>query len=66
MSRILELLQQRQGYLLFEDCFDHSEGREGVVVSFLALLELSKEKMVELTQVEAYGQIHIKLAREQD
>lgn len=65
MSRILELLQQQQGYLAFEDCFELTEGREGVVVSFLAILELTKEKMVELTQVEPYGQIHVKLAREQ-
>ncbi|KKO45721.1 segregation and condensation protein A [Arsukibacterium ikkense] len=65
MSRILDLLQQHQGYLAFADCFELSEGREGVVVSFLAVLELTKEKMVELIQVEAYGQIHVKLAKEQ-
>jgi len=62
MSRILDLLQQRQGYLEFADCFELSEGREGVVVSFLAILELTKEKLVELTQVAPYAQIHVKLA----
>tara|TARA_R110002126_G_scaffold255504_5_gene398487 strand:- start:749 stop:1573 length:825 start_codon:yes stop_codon:yes gene_type:complete len=65
MSRILDLLQQNQGYLAFADCFDRSEGREGVVVSFLAILELTKEKLIALTQVEAYGEIHVKLAPEQ-
>lgn len=64
MSRILDLLAQQQGYLAFAECFELSEGREGVVVSFLAILELTKEKMVELIQVEAYGQIHVKLAGE--
>ncbi len=62
MSRILTLLQQRQGYVEFADCFELREGREGVVVTFLALLELTKEKMVEITQVAPYAQIHVKLA----
>lgn len=62
MSQILQLLKERQGYLLFEQCFSAQEGRAGVVVSFLAILELTKEKLVQLTQVQAYGQIHLKLA----
>ena len=37
-------------------------GRQGVVVTFLAVLELVKEKLITLTQVESYGQIHLKLA----
>ncbi|MFN3710922.1 MAG: segregation and condensation protein A [Alishewanella aestuarii] len=62
MSRILDLLQQRQGYLEFAECFGLTEGREGVVVTFLAILELTKEKLVELIQVAPYAQIHVKLA----
>jgi segregation and condensation protein A len=62
MSQILQLLKEKQGYLLFEQCFSLEEGRAGVVVSFLAILELTKEKLVQLTQVQAYGQIHLKLA----
>lgn len=62
MSQILQLLKEKQGYLLFEQCFLLEEGRAGVVVSFLAILELTKEKLVQLTQVQAYGQIHLKLA----
>ena len=61
MSRILDLLNSHQGYLAFSACFDISEGREGVVVTFLAVLELTKEKLVEIIQVQAYGQIHVKL-----
>jgi segregation and condensation protein A len=64
MSRILALLQQHHGYLAFADCFELTEGREGVVVSFLAILELTKEKRVEIIQVEVYGQIHVKVARD--
>jgi len=62
MSRILELLQQHAGYLDFTECFEINEGRAGVVVSFLAILELTKEKLVRLTQVAPYAQIHVKLA----
>ena len=62
MSRILEQLKANAGYLAFEQCFSLEEGRAGVVVSFLAILELVKEKLVLLDQVQAYGQIHLKLA----
>jgi segregation and condensation protein A len=62
MSRILEQLKASEGYLVFEQCFSLEEGRAGVVVSFLAILELVKEKLVLLDQVQAYGQIHLKLA----
>ena len=61
MSRILELLRQ-QPVLAFGQCFALQEGRQGVVVTFLAVLELVKEKLITLTQVESYGQIHLKLA----
>ena len=44
----------------FEDFFDASEGRMGVVVSFLAILELLKESLIELVQSEAYAPIYIK------
>lgn len=63
MSRILDLLQQHQGYLAFADCFELAEGREGVVVTFLAILELTKEKLTDIIQVEAYGVIHIRLTQ---
>ena len=44
----------------FGDFFDISEGRMGVVVSFLAILELLKESLIELVQNEAYAPIYIK------
>ena len=44
----------------FSRLFDHEEGRLGVVVTFLAVLELIKESLVELVQNEAFGPIHVK------
>ena len=44
----------------FEDFFEFGEGRMGVVVSFLAILELLKESLIELVQSEAYAPIYIK------
>lgn len=58
MSRILDLLQQRKR-LRFAEVFVASEGRPGVVVSFLAVLELVKEALIEVVQVDAYSEIHI-------
>jgi segregation and condensation protein A len=39
------------------------EGRLGVVVSFLAMLELLKDKVIEFVQVVPFGPIHIKVAQ---
>lgn len=58
MSRILDLLQHQQR-LRFADLFDPNEGRPGVVVSFLAILELVKEALVEVVQVDAFSEIHV-------
>jgi segregation and condensation protein A len=41
--------------------FNIIEGRMGVVVTFLALMELVKEKLIKLVQVQEYGPIHISL-----
>jgi segregation and condensation protein A len=60
MSIILRKLQGR-GYVLFEDIFDVTLGAAGLVVSFLAMLELARESMVEITQNEALAPIYVKL-----
>jgi segregation and condensation protein A len=44
----------------FLDFFEVSEGRMGVVVSFLAILELLKESMIELVQADSFAPIYIK------
>jgi len=44
----------------FNDFFDPTEGRMGVVVSFIAILELLKESLIELVQTEPYAPIYVK------
>jgi segregation and condensation protein A len=44
----------------FSALFDPKEGRLGVVVTLLALLELLKESLVELVQTKAFGPIHVR------
>lgn len=58
MSQILDLLQHSRRLSLTE-LFRPEEGRQGVVVSFLAILELVKEALVDVVQVEAFSAIHI-------
>ena len=46
----------------FTALFPLEEGRMGVVVTLLAILELIKDSLLELVQAEAFGQIHVKAA----
>ena len=59
MSRILDVLAA-EPYIEFGRLFSAEEGRMGVVVSFLALMELSREHLVDLVQNEPMGQIYVK------
>lgn len=59
MSAILIRLQEG-GFIRFESLFLPNEGRLGVVVSFLAVLELVKEQLVELVQADPFGPIHLR------
>jgi segregation and condensation protein A len=59
MSRILGTLKDNP-FMKFHQLFDPEEGRMGVVVSFLALMELTREQLVDLVQNEPFGQIYIK------
>jgi len=63
MSRILKTLQGR-GRLLFGDLFDIEAGRSELVVSFLALLELVRERLIDIVQNEPFAPIHAQLAYE--
>lgn len=60
MTLILRRLQGA-GYLRFEQLFDLTLGASGLVVSFLAMLELARELMVEITQNEALAPIYVRL-----
>ncbi len=61
MTRILSALQDK-GFISFNSMFTVSEGRSGVVVTFLAMLELLKDKIIEFVQTAPFAPIHIKAA----
>ena len=61
MSRILRQLSGG-AFVVFEALFESGLGRAGLVVSFLAVLELVKERMIEVSQNEAFAPIYVKLA----
>jgi segregation and condensation protein A len=61
MSSILSKVNAEH-FTSFRDLFTVEEGRMGVVVSFLAILELLKESLIDLTQAEPYAPIHVKAA----
>ncbi|MFG6665946.1 segregation and condensation protein A [Halomonas sp. HNIBRBA4712] len=63
MLRIMEVLSadDAQGrYTPFEALFTPEEGRGGVVVTFMAILELSKEAMIEIVQNAPLSPIHVR------
>ena len=59
MSKVLEALRDGQ-FVPFARLFTEKEGRLGVVVTFMAILELVKESLIELVQNEAYSEIHVR------
>ena len=59
MSRVLETVNSST-FTDFTDLFDLAEGRPGVVVTFMATLELIKQQLIELVQNESFGTIHVK------
>lgn len=61
MVHILDKLQSGQ-HLRFEELFSQAEGREGVVVSFIAILELMRDGLITIIQHEAFSPIHVKVA----
>ena len=61
MTTILTRLNDKD-YLSFEELFTAEEGRLGVVVTFIALLELFRDDMLIVVQTEPLAPIHIKRA----
>ena len=59
MSQVLEAIRGKQ-FVPFVSLFVEKEGRLGVVVTFLAIMELIKESLVEIVQNESFGPIHVK------
>ena len=61
MSQVLVGLEG-SGFKDFSALFDPKEGRTGVTVTFLAILELLKETLIDVIQNEPYGRIHVRIA----
>jgi len=60
MSEVLERLKGGE-FVPFVELFTAEEGRLGVVVTFMAILELVKESLVQLVQNEAFAAVHVRL-----
>ena len=61
MGIVLRRLQG-QRFVAFEDLFDPARGSQVLVVTFIALLELAKENLVDITQAESFAPIYVRLA----
>ena len=61
MSHVLKMLQGRR-FIEFEHLFDPGRGVPVMVVTFIAMLELAKETLIEITQAEAFAPIYVRLA----
>jgi segregation and condensation protein A len=61
MSNILAALEQGS-FLEFGRLFTPEEGRAGVTVTFIAILELMREGLIDIMQTEAYAPLHVRAA----
>jgi segregation and condensation protein A len=61
MSEILSRIKANT-FTGFADLFDPEEGRMGVAVTFIALLELLRESVIDVVQSEAYAPLHVRAA----
>ncbi len=61
MTRILAKINS-ETFVSFDEMFDLQEGRRGLVVTFMAILELLKESLVVVVQQEPFAPIHLKAA----
>lgn len=63
MGDILAMVTDAPEFLEFTTLFHHEEGRMGVVVTFLAIMELVREGMLEFVQAESFAPIHVRSAQ---
>ncbi|MBN8487742.1 MAG: segregation/condensation protein A [Burkholderiales bacterium] len=61
MSVVLRRLQGER-FVEFHDLFDVTRGPQVMVVTFIAMLELARERLLELTQAEAFAPIYVRLS----
>jgi segregation and condensation protein A len=64
MGVILRRLREAGGFVDFVDLFDPTQGVPVLVVHFLAVLELAREHLLEMTQVEVFAPIYLRLTDE--
>ena len=62
MGDVLALVNGQEDFVSFHELFSAEEGRMGVVVTFLAIMELVRESMLEFVQAEAFAPIHVRAA----
>jgi segregation and condensation protein A len=62
MGLILRQLRSSGGFVEFVNMFDPTLGAQVLVVHFLAMLELAREHLLEMTQAEAFSPIYVRLA----
>ena len=62
MSDVLERISNGE-FVVFNQLFSIEEGKIGVVVTFLAIMELLKERLVDIVQNELFGSIHLRLKK---
>ncbi|MCK6425295.1 MAG: segregation/condensation protein A [Burkholderiaceae bacterium] len=61
MSLLLRRLQGER-FVEFQDLFEPERGAQVLVVTFIAMLELARERLLEITQAEAFAPIYVRLA----
>tara|TARA_A100001037_G_C14978151_1_gene556816 strand:+ start:112 stop:957 length:846 start_codon:yes stop_codon:yes gene_type:complete len=60
MSRVLDMIRGTADFMPFSALFTMEEGRAGVIVTFLAVMELIKEGLLDIVQAGAFSPIHVR------
>ena len=60
MTKVLDTLQNQKTFVPFVSLFTVEEGRLGVITTFMAVMELIKESLIDIVQNENFGAIHVK------
>ncbi|MEM9317023.1 MAG: ScpA family protein, partial [Pseudomonadota bacterium] len=62
MTGVLDRVRTSTEFLPFAELFTVAEGRQGVIVTFLAIMELVREQLLDLVQQEAFAPIYVRSA----
>jgi segregation and condensation protein A len=64
MSGVLARVSESRDFVEFTSLFTPEEGRAGIIVSFLAIMELLRECLIDFVQSEPFGPIYLRAAGE--